>query len=494
MSYRSKLSDEIKSYFEVLEPDFPKWLEDYIETPAMARSAYISNNCGMVYTKMTNSDFFLSNLDHSVAVALVVWHFTHDKSQTLAGLFHDIATPVFKHCVDVMNGDVITQESLENLTSDFIKSSPEIMKLLSRDGIKLDEVDDYHIYPIADNDSPRLAADRLEYSLSNALFLYDKCNLDEIRELYTDIEIENNEDNLPELGFKTKKSARKFVKITCEMSIIYRDERPRFSMQFIADVLKGLSSEGKLVKQDLFEKKESEIIAVIEKSRYAEVFNKWRNATKVLKSEEKPDDVYFVKTGSKVRYIDPLVKGERISKVCKIAKGYIAKNLAYDMDDYLYLGFKMPKSELENFLIKAKQATYANRNSKYQKSSRLNSKDYEFNDGNLTYHDTYFGSNSFIGEEIVYRNDKPIWGMNYHGSTTAPDLAEEIFDEVLRPALAKVDEASTLPARAPELFIKDEYIYSFVTNGNLDNFSGTETITKDGKEIYKLKCHGGKIE
>lgn len=170
----------------------------------MARSAYIYNNCGMVYTKMTDSDFFLSNLDHSVAVALVVWRFTRDKKQTLAGLFHDIATPAFKHCVDVMNGDAMTQESLESLTSNFIKDSPEIMKLLKRDGIKLEEVDDYHIYPIADNDSPRLAADRLEYSLSNALFLYDKCSLDEIRELYNDIEVENNEDGLCELGFKTK--------------------------------------------------------------------------------------------------------------------------------------------------------------------------------------------------------------------------------------------------------------------------------------------------
>ena len=183
MSYRSKLSDEIKSYFEILEPEFPKWLEKYIETPAMARSTYISNNCGMVYTKLADSDFLLSNLDHSVAVALIVCHFTHDKKQTLAGLFHDIATPAFKHCVDVMNGDVMTQESLENMTSAFIKNSREIMNLLNRDEIKLEEVDDYHIYPIADNDSPRLAADRLEYSLSNALFLYDKLNLDEIREL-----------------------------------------------------------------------------------------------------------------------------------------------------------------------------------------------------------------------------------------------------------------------------------------------------------------------
>lgn len=459
----------------------------------MARSAYISNNCGMVYTKLADSDFFLSNLDHSVAVALVVWHFTHDKKQALAGLFHDIATPAFKHCVDVMNGDVMTQQSLEKMTSAFIKNSPEIMDLLNRDGVKLGEVDDYHTYPIADNDSPRLAADRLEYSLSNALFLYDKLNLDEIRELYDDLEVEENEDGIAELGFKTKKLARKFVKVTSEMSIIYRDERPRYSMQFIADIFKGLSNEDKLKKQDLFEKKEAEIIEIIEASRYAEAFDKWRNATKVLKSKKEPSGVYFVKTGSKVRYINPLVKGERISKICKIAKDYIEKNLAYDMNDYLYLDFEMPKGELESFLVDAKLATYANKNAKPLKNSRLDSKDYEYADGNLIYHDTYFGAESFMGEEVVYKNKKPIWGMNYYGRTFSSDFTEEIFNTVLRPALAKVGENGVLPVRGPVSFIKDDYEYKFITDGNLDDFSGTEIICKGGAKVYELNCCGGKI-
>ena len=89
-------------------------------------------------------------MDHSIAVALIVWHFTHDKKQALAGLFHDIATPVFKHCVDYLNGDFMTQESTEDLTTEIIKNSKEIMSLLKRDGIKIEEVDNYHIYPIAE--------------------------------------------------------------------------------------------------------------------------------------------------------------------------------------------------------------------------------------------------------------------------------------------------------------------------------------------------------
>ena len=144
-------------------------------------------------------------MDHSVAVALIVWHFTHDKKQTLSGLFHDIATPAFKHCVDFLNGDYMTQESTEDLTTNIIKNSKEIMKLLDRDNIDVSEIDNYHMYPIADNDTPKLSADRLEYSLSNALFTYELLDLDAIAKIYNDIEIEKNEEGEVELGFKTKK-------------------------------------------------------------------------------------------------------------------------------------------------------------------------------------------------------------------------------------------------------------------------------------------------
>ena len=54
-----------------------------------------------------------------------------------------------------------------------IADSKEIMNLLKRDNIKLEEINDYHKYPIADNDTPQLSSDRLEYSLSNAYFTYN---------------------------------------------------------------------------------------------------------------------------------------------------------------------------------------------------------------------------------------------------------------------------------------------------------------------------------
>ena len=334
---------ETTDYFKILSPDSPDWLKDYINTKELQTQKYISTTCGTLYSDLFGSDTFYSSLDHSIAVALIVWHFTHNKKQTLAGLFHDISTPAFKHCVDFMNGDYLKQESTEDLTTDFIKKSQDVMDLLREDDIKIAEIDNYHIYPIADNDTPKLSADRLEYSLSNALFTYKLLDLEEIREIYNDIEIEQNESGEPELGFKTKSIARKFVQVTSKMSVIYRDDRTRFSMQFIADILKGLKESGEITIEELYDKKESDIIEIIEKSKYKDAWSTWKKAKKINTSKTKPEDVYYVHQKSKVRYIDPLCNGERMSKICKIAKNAIDKNLSYDMSNYVYLDFELEK-------------------------------------------------------------------------------------------------------------------------------------------------------
>ena len=339
MKYIDSVDKRVLDYFNVLEPNFPEWLNDYIETKELLKQRYISVTCGKIYSSLFEIDFFFSSLDHSVAVALIVWHFTHDKKQTLSGLFHDIATPVFKHCVDFLNGDYMTQESTEDLTSKIIGSSKEIMDLLKRDNIKLEEVDDYHIYPVADNDTPKLSADRLEYSLSNALLTYKLSNIDDIKKIYNDVILDKDEEGTLELSFKSKATALEFVKITSKLSIIYRDDKTRYSMQLIADIIKKLNEDGLITKEDLYNMKESEVIEIIENSKYKDIFNIWKNAKNIKASKEKPENVYFVHHGAKIRYIDPLVNKKRISSISEEAKEEIDKNLSYDMNNYVYLDF-----------------------------------------------------------------------------------------------------------------------------------------------------------
>ena len=339
MKYIDSVDKRVLDYFNVLEPNFPEWLNDYIETKELLKQKYISVTCGKIYSNLFEIDFFFSSLEHSVAVALIVWHFTHDKKQTLSGLFHDIATPVFKHCFDFLNGDYMTQESTEDLTSKIIGSSKEIMDLLKIDNIKLEEVDDYHIYPVADNDTPKLSADRLEYSLSNALLTYKLSNIDDIKKIYNDVILDKDEEDTLELSFKSKATALEFVKITSKLSIIYRDDKTRYSMQLLADIIKKLNEDRLITKEDLYNMKESEVIEIIGNSKYKDIFNIWKNAKNIKVNKEKPENVYFVHHGAKIRYIDPLVNKKRISSISEEAKEEIDKNLSYDMNNYVYLDF-----------------------------------------------------------------------------------------------------------------------------------------------------------
>ncbi len=151
--------------------------------------------------------------------------------------------------------------------------------------------------------------------------------------------------------------------------------------------------------------------------------------------------------------------------------------------------------KIYNFLIEAKKKTYANANVKKQKSTRKGSYDYEYSSNGMTYHDTYFGGTNFMGEEVVYESEQtPIWGMNYYGITLDDSLSEEIIDKALRPALMKVGEDDIIPVRGPKEYLNGEYRYTFDVSGNLDYFEGQETIYKNNKKVYILKCNGGIIK
>lgn len=152
--------------------------------------------------------------------------------------------------------------------------------------------------------------------------------------------------------------------------------------------------------------------------------------------------------------------------------------------------------KLYEFLIEAKKQTYANANIKKATSSRKGSHDYHYQNDEMVYHDTYFGGTKFMGEEVVYyKNDTPIWGMNYYGVTLDETLTEEAMDKALRPALMAVGEdEEVIPVRGPKNYKNGEYEYNFSVSGDLNYFEGLETIHKSKKKVYELKCHGGIIK
>lgn len=172
----------------------------------------------------------------------------------------------------------------------------------------------------------------------------------------------------------------------------------------------------------------------------------------------------------------------------------IQYGLSIGTPDYQLPNFvDLPIDVLEVFLREANLNTYANENVKKASPLRPGSSDYHFEKDDLTFHDTYFGATKFIGEEIVYRNGKPAWGMNYYGFTLNSKISESLFDAILRPALMS-GSGDNIPVRGPKEFISREWRYTFKAEGDLANFTGLEEIHKNDEVVCRLYCHGGFIE
>jgi len=143
---------------------------------------------------------------------------------------------------------------------------------------------------------------------------------------------------------------------------------------------------------------------------------------------------------------------------------------------------------LIEFLIKAKTSTYADGIKYKVTSTKPNSIDYHYEEDNYIYHDTYFGSKEFYGEEIVYFDNSPIWHMEYKGGVLN-DETTEIYAKVLKPALKNVD--NMFPLRGPKNLLVDDYKYTFELIGSIEKFEGIERIYKKDKLVYELICYGG---
>lgn len=347
---QTKKSFDIEEYYKILCPEFPNFLKKYIELPIMQRLSGIGLLCGTDWTSLYKNRFFYSRLDHSVGVALIIWNFTKDKTQTIAGLLHDVSTTVFSHVSDFRKGDALTQTSTEEPTTKMILSDSALCKLLESDGIEPKDVVDYHIYPIADNEIPSLSADRLEYMYPSGLALDGSWTFEEIAKTYNDLIILKNEENKEELGFKTIEMAELYCKKFCMIGHILQLNENKLSLQLLSQIMSKAVELDVLQEEDFMTLSESKIIEKIEsfiskktlsmeEQKFATMYNTFRRMTKVEHTNQKlPEDEYFcVSLKVKQRYINPLVKfgansqqAKRLSEVSDFANKLIKDFLEYE--------------------------------------------------------------------------------------------------------------------------------------------------------------------
>ena len=129
----------------------PEFLNKYLNVPCLKRLKKICYFCGMDYASKHIYNFKekITRYDHSLTVALLTWKCTRDKKATLAGLFHDIATPCFSHVIDYMNKDYANQESTEENTEKILKKN-KLSGWINEYKYKLSESNDGYMLVILD--------------------------------------------------------------------------------------------------------------------------------------------------------------------------------------------------------------------------------------------------------------------------------------------------------------------------------------------------------
>ena len=342
----------ISEYHKILCPQRPQFLDRYLKLPLLKRLEGVGLLCGTDWTQLYKNRFYYSRLDHSLGVALIIWNFTHDKAQTIAGLLHDVSTPVFSHVSDFRKGDALTQTATEEDNLSLVRSDRELARLLQEDGLTIEQVEDYHKYPVADNEIPQLSADRLEYMYPSGMALDGSWTLDTIRQTYQNLRVLKNENGIDELGFTDADIALEYCRHFCMIGHILQLNENKLTLHMLGQIMNMAVKQGVLCEQDFMNKSEQEIMDKLEHmealrqaqgphqgplSELTRLYRTFRTMTHIEHTDAPlpPEDYFCVSLKVKQRYINPLVAdGKRLYDCSAQARTLIDDFLTYTDTSY----------------------------------------------------------------------------------------------------------------------------------------------------------------
>lgn len=329
----------LEEYIKIfIDPEYPNFIDKYLNTKTMKRLKHITQFCGCDYTKLYNPRFLYTRFDHSLVVAHMTWHFTHDKKETIVALLHDIGTPCFAHCIDFALNDSENQESSEKDITEMIKLDKELLSYLKEDNIKLKDFEHLEQYPILENKSPKLCTDRLDGVLHTCYIWLHTHTLEQIKFIYDNIVVFKNEEVQKEIGIVSKEIAEKFVEMVYNYAIELQGNTNKYVMKYIAELIKLALEKNLITMDDLYIKKEKEIIDVLKES-----FSSWEsfaNATSIIKTNDLPSN-FYISIESKKRNTIPLISTangyKRIIDISEYAKDIYQKIENYHDTKYAFI-------------------------------------------------------------------------------------------------------------------------------------------------------------
>lgn len=172
----------------------------------------------------------------------------------------------------------------------------------------------------------------------------------------------------------------------------------------------------------------------------------------------------------------------QISNLLNISIDYLVKD-----QECMTNPTKVPLDDIDEliaFRLEANVNTYAAFMNETQ-STRLDSHDFRYENGDYVYHDTYVGGEQFAGQEAIWQNQKAVYAMNYSGRVLHENFSGNFLKEALRAA------NYNMPYRGPEYYQSGEYTYKSNVTGDFTWFQGYEEIYWLNERVYECYFHGG---
>lgn len=155
--------DELYGRVEITDPV----LLDLIASDALRRTKGIAQHGITALLGITPA---FSRFDHSVGAMLLVRRLGAGVKEQIAALLHDISHTAFSHVIDFVFDDHSGQSYHEEKKEEVVAKS-DIPGILERHGMDWREVMDEDQFPLLEQPSPALCADRLDYFLRDLKFL-----------------------------------------------------------------------------------------------------------------------------------------------------------------------------------------------------------------------------------------------------------------------------------------------------------------------------------
>lgn len=148
---------------------------------------------------------------------------------------------------------------------------------------------------------------------------------------------------------------------------------------------------------------------------------------------------------------------------------------------------------LERFIIEAKEMAYVGGKPPETVVTRPGAHEIRYEKAPYRYLDSYFGGTDFLGQELVWMKDEPVWAMNYYGRIIDPDrLDGERAGTVIRQALGALYQEKRFLGGFTYVHPQGEYLDEAA--GDYRSFTGVERILVDGRLAYRLDYQGGLIK